>query len=271
MKKSKVKLDYPLKENEKWVKGYEGRYFVNTSSEVYSVIRANPVRMRGATITNRSRKDSTGYRVFCLISEDAVSSTVYLHRIVAEAFIPNPENKPQVNHKDMDKQNNRIENLEWTTASENVIHAYANQDRNTSVKEVLENRNIIVSNYLNNGRPVLLTKEYPKNIVNDLVDESDLVKNGIPPDLLYVGDKANLVKFWREILVMLSLCDQGYALNIIAEITDYDFTTVSKIRNGHRWVRERKVYDKYKDDPVFIDPHLSEISKIMRKFRYLTK
>jgi hypothetical protein len=69
--------------------------------------------------------DSHGYIVFGL-RKNKETKKVYLHRILAESFIPNPENKPCVNHKDGVKYNNSLENLEWCTYQENNIHAFDN-------------------------------------------------------------------------------------------------------------------------------------------------
>lgn len=66
---------------------------------------------------------NSGYHALKLI-KNGIRKSVLIHRLVAECFIPNPENKPEVNHIDGDKGNNRIDNLEWVTSSENKSHAY---------------------------------------------------------------------------------------------------------------------------------------------------
>lgn len=70
--------------------------------------------------------NADGYRVICLKPEgrNGKAKSVRIHRLIAEAFIPNPDNKPFINHKDGNKQNNSIENLEWCTNQENVKHAF---------------------------------------------------------------------------------------------------------------------------------------------------
>ena len=62
-----------------------------------------------------------GYKTV-LIRDNGTERTVFVHRLVAMAYVPNPHNKPQVNHIDGDKTNNRPENLEWVTLEENMRH-----------------------------------------------------------------------------------------------------------------------------------------------------
>ncbi len=106
------------------VTGYEGRYTVSDTGEVHSL----NYRRTGLVRELKIMHDSNGYpRVE--LRKDGYRKTLSLHRLVAIAFIPNPDNKPQVNHKDGNPKNCHVENLEWVTASENLIHSYRELNR----------------------------------------------------------------------------------------------------------------------------------------------
>ena len=105
---------------ENWasIEGYEGLYEVSDSGRVRSLKRATT---SGKVLSQHS--GTGGYLSVCLCKNNHKRSFV-IHRLVARAFVDNPELKPEVNHINGVRTDNRAENLEWVTRSENERHAY---------------------------------------------------------------------------------------------------------------------------------------------------
>lgn len=97
------------------ITGYPG-YFIQDDGQVWSE--------KSHKYLSQSKRGSY-YRV-TLVSPSGDKVTLSVHRLVAEAFIPNPENKPHVNHIDENKENNNVNNLEWVTEAENANHGTRN-------------------------------------------------------------------------------------------------------------------------------------------------
>ena len=121
-------------ENEIWkdVVGYEGRYRISSIGRILSLDRPVETVRGNFSYTNRingrllkTRLLQTGGYESVTLSKNHIPKQYLVHRLIALAFIPNPENKKTVNHKNGIKTANYLENLEWSTQSENVCHAHA--------------------------------------------------------------------------------------------------------------------------------------------------
>lgn len=111
-------------ENEIWrpIKGYEGLYEVSNSGRVKSLARIRPNGMN-CLYKERILKgqiNKCGYHKVALLRNEGKSKLCSVHRLVAEAFIPNPENKPCIDHINTVKTDNSVENLRWVTWKENI-------------------------------------------------------------------------------------------------------------------------------------------------------
>lgn len=119
MKACDIHID--LEEVWRDITGYEGKYQISNRGNVKSLNYHNTNKeslLKPAT-------DNKGY-LRCALSKGNVLSTFKVHRLVANAFIPNPLGLPHVNHIDGNKKNNHFSNLEWCDNSMNQIHAYQN-------------------------------------------------------------------------------------------------------------------------------------------------
>lgn len=141
------------------IPGYEGLYQVSNLGRVKSLDRVvqkgeTTRRFHGKIIAASNKKN--GYLQIKLY-KNGVRQFYGVHRLVAECFVLNPDGKPQVNHIDGDKRNNRADNLEWCTASENQLHAVSHGLHGAKLERNNE-RSIPVYQY---DKDMKLIAEYP--------------------------------------------------------------------------------------------------------------
>ena len=124
----------------KAVKGYEGYYEVDMYGRVYSLERTITVNDNGRVYEKPVKEcelsqstHSAGYKTVGL-TRNGKTENAYVHRLVAEAYIPNPQNLPFINHKDEDKANNFVTNLEWCTVQYNNTYGDKNERQANAIR-----------------------------------------------------------------------------------------------------------------------------------------
>ena len=112
------------------IKDYEGLYQVSNLGRIRSLDRLVKHAFKGYSRLKGKikpcRKNTHGYLNINLC-KDGKAKTLLIHRLVAQAFLPNPDNLPEVNHKDENKENNRVDNLEWCTSLYNNSYSHGKQ------------------------------------------------------------------------------------------------------------------------------------------------
>ena len=114
-----------MKEIFKDIEGYEGLYQISNLGRVKSFPRNGTYKKMRVL---KQSKNTQGYW-FVNLSKNNKQKGKVIHRLIAIHFIPNPTNKPYINHKDSDRGNYAISNLEWVTGSENIKHCYRQGNR----------------------------------------------------------------------------------------------------------------------------------------------
>ena len=118
--------------------GYEGYYQVSSVGNVKRIKSPN----RPVEKLRKIQYKKNGYAVV-MLSVKQKYKLAHVHRLVAMSFIENTENKPQINHKDLNKKNNNVENLEWVTLRENVNHVNALKKWKNNAKKGIDNKRSI--------------------------------------------------------------------------------------------------------------------------------
>lgn len=111
------------------IDGYDGMYQISNFGNIRTWFKP-PSGIRKTPILRRQDITYQGYHLITL-SKNGTKKRYSVHRLVAFAFIPNPENKPFINHIDFNKSNNHFSNLEWCTQKENVKHTIENNRKST--------------------------------------------------------------------------------------------------------------------------------------------
>ena len=238
-----------LPDDQRWCIGYEGRYAASYDGEIISYLGKHPKKIKGSVINDKRRGYKT-YRVFAVYQEKGKNKSEYFHRLVAEAWIPNPSGKIQVNHIDHNKLNNHVENLEWVNPSDNTRAMYDFYGKDTLAQIRADNagfgdrQNFI--DFIHTGD----TKKYKAmNTVYSKIDDSVWLEAGVPKEITnIILRNGSYLSNWNLIITYLDeVFNYTNTLSVIEAMFDFSYTLPSHIRSGNRWQKEVELYRMYRD------------------------
>lgn len=164
-------------EGEVWkiIPRLNSNYAVSNYGRVKSLSRSKHQEYRNRTTTTKTRilmlaKTRYGY-LSCRPMVDGKLGNELVHRLVAEAFVPNPGNFPIINHKDEDKMNNIVSNLEWCTAKYNSNYGTCQKRRSTTLRNNIRHKLPIIKQYDLNGIWSALLWDEKKSLMLVLIIE----------------------------------------------------------------------------------------------------
>lgn len=160
------------------IEGFEGLYQISNLGRVKSLPRKRAfgcqTRTCPETIIVQTTKEN-GYKSVIIYDKPRHFETKYVHRLVASAFIPNPLNKKDVNHKNGKKDDNNVANLEWATRSENVLHAF----------RVLGRKHIGITGEGNKRNKPIVQMDMSGNIIKEWCSAAEAGRQlGIPESVI---------------------------------------------------------------------------------------
>lgn len=227
------------------INGIKTIYYISESGVVisYKHDKIKTLKIFETKIKNKKCKKKPGY-LYVKLWIDGKSKAAFIHRLVAQAFIPNPKNKPEVNHIDGNKHNNYVTNLEWVTSKENKNHAKRNNLSNYASCED-SGRAKYKNNEIEYACKLLSENEYPISEISKIskIDMNTLY--GIRSKNIYNKISSKYVfpeytvesnsKYTDEdIIKVCKLREQGYTVSEIVKITGVKKSTVNDVIHRRR-------------------------------------
>lgn len=236
-----------LAENEKWIPGMEGDYSADTDGEIYSYKSGPKKRMQGG-VTYRTTRGTKKimYRVLCLSGEGG-SFNEYVHRLVGKTFLDNFRDDWTINHINGDKMDNRIENLECISSSDNSKHAWENGlvtaemlGHGLTQDEILRRSNEFCVGSMENN-----VEYYRSHVTPEYLN-----RFGLPVECLEFSFPSlrfkNMMQYWRHTVKMLRGMENGVSLLELQRIYGTDPANLSRIRNKKVRKKEWEAYERVK-------------------------